>query len=38
MAVLEGNKQEYTKMLKESVLAGRFCKEHPAPKSPTAAR
>lgn len=38
MAVLEGNKQEYTKMLKESVLAGRFCKEHPAPKSPAAAR
>jgi len=38
MAVLEGDKQEYTKRLKANVLAGSFCKEHPAPKTAAAAR
>ena len=38
MTVLEGDKQEYTKKLKGNVLAGSFCKEHPAPKEEAAAR
>ena len=38
MAVLEGDKQEYTKKLKDNVLASSFCKEHLAPKEATATR
>ena len=38
MAVLEGDKQEYTKKLKDNVLASEFCKEHTAPKTEAAAR
>ena len=38
MAVLEGDKQEYTKMLKESVLSSDFCKTHKAPPTAAAAR
>ena len=38
MTVLEGDKQEYTKKLKDNVLAGSFCKEHTASKEEAAAR
>ena len=38
MTVLEGDKQEYTKKLKDNVLAGSFCKEHTVPKEEAATR
>ena len=38
MAVLEGDKQEYTKKLKDNVLASEFCKEHTTTKTATAVR
>jgi hypothetical protein len=38
MAVLEGDKQEYTKKLKDNVLASEFCKEHTTTKTAAAVR
>jgi hypothetical protein len=38
MAVLDGDKQDYTKMLKVKVLASEFCKEHTAIKTEAAVR
>ena len=38
MAVLDGDKQEYTKMLKANVLTSAFCKEHKASEAEAAAR
>lgn len=38
VAVLDGDIQEYTRKLKDNVLAESFCKEHPAPKVEAAAR
>ncbi|WP_051650158.1 zincin-like metallopeptidase domain-containing protein [Selenomonas sp. AB3002] len=38
MAVLEGDKQEYPRKLKENVLSGSFCKDYPAPKEEAVVR
>lgn len=38
MAVLEGDKQEYTRKLKDNVLASDFCKKNMTPKTEAAAR